>query len=77
MANVEEAHLPDIPPAPPAPMPVLTPVPDALFPVAAERYADVLAAGQVPALTKIKTELKVGQPRAVRIRTYLTLLTQS
>jgi hypothetical protein len=75
--TAEEAHIPAIPPASPAPMPVLTPAPDDLFPVAAERYADVLAAGQVPPLTKIKTELKVGQPRAAKIRTYLVQLAHS
>lgn len=65
-------------PAPlPAPTPVLTPAPDDLFPVAAERFAAVLSEGKVPALKRIKEELKVGQPRAARIRAYLGQLAES
>ncbi|MEV7007554.1 hypothetical protein [Streptosporangium sp. NPDC051022] len=70
------ADVPDVPASSPAPTPVLTPAPDELFPVAAERYADALAEGQVPALTRIKKELRVGQPRAARIRGYLLQLAQ-
>ncbi|GGK60040.1 hypothetical protein Ppa06_26210 [Planomonospora parontospora subsp. parontospora] len=65
------------PVAPPAQTPILAPVPDELFPVAAARYAEQLAEGQVPALTRIKKELRVGQPRAARIRTYLGQLAQA
>ncbi|MET9067266.1 DUF2637 domain-containing protein [Streptosporangium sandarakinum] len=71
---------PAIPAAPapsPAPMPVLTPAPDELFPVAADRYGDQLAEGKVPSITRIKTELRVGQPRAARIRSYLDQLATS
>ena len=76
-ASVEPPAVPAVPVPSPAPTPVLTPAPDALFPLAAARYADALAEGQVPALTRIKRELKVGQPRAVRIRTYLGQLAES
>ncbi|OUC99297.1 hypothetical protein [Streptosporangium minutum] len=66
--------VPALLPAPPAQTPVLTPAPDELFPVAAARYADEVATGVVPTLTRIKREMKVGQPRAVKIRLYLDQL---
>ncbi|GHE38571.1 hypothetical protein GCM10017673_46170 [Streptosporangium violaceochromogenes] len=66
-------------PAPPAqaPAPAAVPVPDALFPVAAERFAEVLSEGRLPALKRIREELRVGQPRAARIRAYLGQLAES
>lgn len=51
--------------------PVLGPVPDELCPAAAERYADELAEGKVPALNRIKKDMRIGQKRATRIQTYL------
>ncbi|WP_261985936.1 hypothetical protein [Microbispora sp. CSR-4] len=51
--------------------PVLGPVPDELCPAAAVRYADELAEGKVPALNRIKKDLRIGQKRATRIQTYL------
>ncbi|WP_248959815.1 hypothetical protein [Sphaerisporangium perillae] len=68
------ADVPAILPAQPAETPILGPVPDELCPVAAERYADELAEGQTPALTRIKKDLRIGQRRATRIQTYLTQL---
>ncbi|MEU7861231.1 DUF2637 domain-containing protein [Nonomuraea sp. NPDC049141] len=69
----------DVPAAPelsPAPTPVLTPAPDELFPVAALRFSEDLSEGRVPPLATIKKDLKVGQPRAKRIHTYLHLLAE-
>lgn len=66
--------VPALLPAPPAQTPVLTPAPDDLFPVAADRYADEVATGVVPTLTRIKKDLKVGQLRAAKIRGYLVQL---
>lgn len=69
----------DVPAAPelsPAPTPILAPVPDELMPVAADRYADEIAEGKVPTLDRLKKELRVGQPRATRIRTYLGQLAE-
>lgn len=68
------ADLPAQPVDLPAETPILGPVPDELCPVAAERYAGDLAEGKVPALSRIKKDLRIGQPRAARIRTYLTQL---
>ncbi|GHE28723.1 hypothetical protein GCM10017673_34030 [Streptosporangium violaceochromogenes] len=76
-APVEQADVPALPAPSPARTPVLAPVADELFPVAATRYADNLAAGQVPAISRIKKELKVGQPRAARIRAYLGQLAEA
>jgi hypothetical protein len=39
---------------------------------AAELFADDLASGTVPSVRKIKTALRIGQPRAQEARTYLT-----
>ncbi|MEU9833255.1 DUF2637 domain-containing protein [Streptosporangium sp. NPDC048047] len=75
--EVEQPAIPAVPAPSPAPMPVLTPAPDELFPVAADRYGDQLAEGRVPSITRIKTELRVGQPRAARIRSYLDQLATS
>lgn len=69
--------VPAVPIPSPAPKPVLTSAPDELFPVAAGRYADSLTEGQLPASFRIRRELKVGQPRAARIRTYLGQLAQA
>ncbi|MFF0243949.1 DUF2637 domain-containing protein [Streptosporangium sandarakinum] len=71
------AFVPAVSLTPPAKTPVLAPAPDELFPVAAARYGDQLAEGKVPAISRIKRELKVGQPRAARIRTYLDQLATS
>lgn len=73
----DEPPVEAVPVPSPAPKPVLTPAPGELFPVAAERYADSLTEGQVPASFRIRRELKVGQPRAARIRTYLGQLAQA
>lgn len=55
----------------------LAPVPDELFGVAADRYAEQLAAGTPPPLTRIKKDLRVGQTRAARILAYLELLART
>ncbi|GAA2875509.1 hypothetical protein GCM10010517_36420 [Streptosporangium fragile] len=73
----EPADLPAEPVEPPAKTTVLVPAPDPLWATAAQRYADVLAEGQVPPLSRIKKDLKVGQPRAARVRLYLDQLAQS
>lgn len=74
--GVSPTDVPAVPAAPPAPTPVLTPAPDELFPVAAQRFSDDLSEGRVPTLAIIKRDLKVGQPRAVRIRAYLGQLAE-
>lgn len=53
------------------------PVPDELCPVAVERYTDDLDAGRAPSLRRIKDDLRIGQPRAERIQTYLTQLART
>jgi hypothetical protein len=52
------------------PVPVSGPG-DPLLATATEVFAEELAAGKVPSLRRIKESLKVGQPRAVRIRAAL------
>ncbi|MBN6051322.1 hypothetical protein JYK22_05200, partial [Nonomuraea sp. RK-328] len=41
---------------------------------AAQHYAVMLSAGQVPSLRSIKRELRIGQDKAVQVRAYLTSL---
>lgn len=43
-----------------------------LFALGVRTFADTLFAGEVPGIRAIKAELKVGQPRAQEIQTYLT-----
>jgi hypothetical protein len=74
---VEPADVPAVPALSPAPTPVLTPAPDELFPVAAARYADELAEGQAPAVSRLKRDLKIGQPRAAKIKAYLDQLAEA
>jgi hypothetical protein len=50
------------------------PVPDDLYPVAADRYAAELGESRVPGVKKIKDDMNVGQDRAVRIQGYLKAL---
>ncbi|MEU8275698.1 hypothetical protein ACFYOK_10845 [Microbispora bryophytorum] len=69
--------VPSEPAPPPAPTPVVVPAPDELCPVAVERYADEIAEGKVPAVSRLRTDLRIGQPRAQRIRTYLDLLARA
>ncbi|MFI6496644.1 DUF2637 domain-containing protein [Nonomuraea typhae] len=47
------------------------PLEDPLHGEAVHRYADLIAAGQVPSLRTLKTDLSVGQPRAQRVRAHL------
>ncbi|MFF0249649.1 hypothetical protein ACWEU6_17895 [Streptosporangium sandarakinum] len=75
--EVEPPAVPAVPAPSPAPTPVLTPAPDVLFPVAAAKYAAQLAEGKVPSITRIKADLKIGQPRAARIRAYLDQLAEA
>ncbi|MFF0245022.1 hypothetical protein ACWEU6_36280 [Streptosporangium sandarakinum] len=75
--EVEQPAVPAVPVPSPAPTPVLTPAPDVLFPVAAAKYADQIAEGKVPSITRIKADLKIGQPRAARIRAYLDQLAEA
>ncbi|MBA9002493.1 MULTISPECIES: DUF2637 domain-containing protein [Thermomonospora] len=61
------------PPADDAPVPAAAPA-ESVEPAVAkarDRFADLLAAGELPTLTAIRRELKVGHPRAVRIRAAL------
>jgi hypothetical protein len=46
-------------------------VPDPLQGLAAEIFADHLAADRVPSIRAIRAQLHVGQPRAQRLRDYL------
>lgn len=41
---------------------------------AAQHYAVMLSAGEVPSLRAIKRELRIGQEKAVQVRAYLTVL---
>ena len=41
---------------------------------AAEEFAGEVPAGRVPSVRAIRTRLHVGQPRAQRVRAYLTAL---
>ncbi|TMR95612.1 DUF2637 domain-containing protein [Nonomuraea basaltis] len=75
-STIVEDDVPAVPGLSPAPTPVLTPAPDELFPVAAQRFSEDLSEGRVPPLATIKKDLKVGQPRAKRIHTYLHLLAE-
>lgn len=64
--------------ATPAPSPAVPEPPAALNGhgyMAAERYADDLAVGKVPG-TGMRRDLKVGQPRAQQVQTYLAALAQ-
>ncbi|WP_326826458.1 DUF2637 domain-containing protein [Streptosporangium sp. NBC_01756] len=79
-APVDVPPVEPVPAAPalsPAPMPVLTPAPDELFPVAADRYATEIAEGQAPALSRLKRELRIGQPRAAKVKAYLDQLAEA
>ncbi|GAB3428366.1 DUF2637 domain-containing protein [Flindersiella endophytica] len=68
-----------LPAAEPTGRPVLTAIPDVPEPDphqvrAAEAFAEKLAAGIVPSVRAIRNEMRVGQPRAQHIRSYLTTL---
>lgn len=53
----------------------MSPVPDPdLAPVVAtarDRYAEVLASGALPSVRALRKELRIGHPRAVRVRAAL------
>lgn len=66
-----EPEVPGVPAEQPAPTLPNGPVPDPLYPVAASRYADELSEGKVPGVKRIKADLRVGQPKADRIQSYL------
>jgi hypothetical protein len=70
MALIRRAAVPEALPGVPADVPG----PDPLQDRAVEVFAEQLATGTVPAIRRIRTELKVGQPRAVRIRAALIAL---
>jgi hypothetical protein len=64
----------------------VTPAPGALAngngapeggPEAAERFADDLAAGDVPLVRAIRREMHLGQPRAQAVREYLAAITRT
>lgn len=44
------------------------PLADPLIATARDRFGDVLAAGSVPSLRQLRRELRIGHPRAVRVR---------
>lgn len=67
----DEPEVPGVPAEQPAPSLPNGPVPDPLYPVAASRYADELSEGKVPGVKRLKDDLRVGQPRADRIQSYL------
>lgn len=50
------------------------PEPDPLQVQAAEAFADEIAAGRTPSVRAIRSRLRVGQPRAQHVRTYLAAL---
>jgi hypothetical protein len=72
----EPRDVPALPavPAPEVAAPTANPEPDEQQVQAAERFADDLAAGAVPSVRKIKSALRVGQPRAQEVRAYLSEL---
>ena len=51
--------------------------PDELTPDAAEKFADVLAAGRLPAVRTLRSEYGIGQPRAQRVRDALRALAET
>ena len=50
---------------------------DPLQTQAAEEFAGEVGAGRVPSVRVIRAQLHVGQPRAQRVRAYLTALSNS
>ncbi len=64
----DEAEVPEVLPADETP--VL--VPAEVLASARDHFADVLATGDVPSVRAIRSGLRVGHPRAVRIRAALT-----
>ena len=85
VAHTSDPDGPDDPLPQPVPEPAPTPrasvtrlpvVGDAdLLRGAAERYSALLESGQAPSVETIKRDLRVGQPRAQRVRDYLKGLT--
>jgi Protein of unknown function (DUF2637) len=53
-----------------------TPETDPLHGEAAELFADDLAADRVPSIRAIRARLRIGQPRAQRVRAYLATLSK-
>jgi hypothetical protein len=45
---------------------------EGLYLAAEEHFADAIAAGRVPGIRQIKATLKVGQPKAMQVREYLS-----
>jgi hypothetical protein len=60
----------DAPPPVDSPAVPVSPGPpaDPLIATARDRFAEVLAAGSVPSLRALRRELRIGHPRAVRVR---------
>ena len=56
---------------PPETMEASAGVPDALWVLAFEEFADDVAAGRMPSIRTIRARLHVGQPRAQLVRAYL------
>ena len=54
--------------------PDVAPRDDPMRAQAAEVFASEVTAGQVPSVRAIRARLHVGQPRAQRVRAYLTAL---
>lgn len=63
--------VPEVPAERPATLLPVGPVPDELYPVAVERYAPQLATRKIPGIKRIKDDLRVGQPKAEAIQSYL------
>jgi hypothetical protein len=79
MSLIRSAAVPAVPAVPATVSAVLAersavPEADPLQDRAAEVFAEQLAAGAVPAVRRIRAELRVGQPRAARIRAHLAEL---
>ena len=74
---VDAADVPEVPADLPAATLPLGPVPDELYPLAAERYAPEIADGKIPGIKRIKDDLNVGQPKAVRVQSYLSDLART
>lgn len=49
-----------------------SPPADPMIATARDRFGEVLAAGSVPSLRQLRRELRIGHPRAVRVREALT-----
>ncbi|WP_219601984.1 hypothetical protein [Nonomuraea indica] len=65
---------PDLPGSTEVRVPEGVPEPDPACTSAAQHYAVMLAAGEVPSIRQLKKEMRIGQDKATQVRAYLTAL---